>query len=377
MTDLTQDTDLASGNATSLDDLEGLGLVSRERRAALAAVAERYPIGLTRMIAGLIDPSDPADPIARQFLPDPAELEVMPFEKADPIGDEAFSPVAGIVHRYPDRVLLKLLHACPVYCRFCFRREVVGPGAAAHLSPEALDQAFAYIAARPAIWEVVLTGGDPLMLSLRRLEEVIARLAAVAHVRILRIHTRVPAVDPARIGDALVAALRACGKGVYVVLHANHPRELSPEARAACARFVDAGIPMLSQSVLLAGVNDDIATLEALMRAFVETRIKPYYLHQLDPAPGTSRFHVPIARGRALMRELLGRTSGLCRPDYMLDIPGGFGKVPIGPTFLEEAPEGAVSIEDIRGVKHAYPAQESSAQEPPVAPRSPPCGDTP
>jgi len=340
----------------SAADLVASGLVPEERRREIETVAERYAIGLTPTIAGLIDRADPADPIARQFVPDPAELHAMPWEKADPIGDAAFSPVEGIVHRYPDRVLLKLLHSCPVYCRFCFRREVVGPGSPSHLAPEVLDRAFAYVAARPAIWEVILTGGDPLALSLRRLEDVTARLAAIEHVKIVRIHTRVPAVDPTRITEALVALLGSCGKTVYVVLHANHPRELSVEARAACARLVDAGIPMLSQSVLLAGVNDDLATLEALMRAFVAARIKPYYLHQLDPAPGTARFHVPIARGQGLMRALLGRVSGLCRPDYMLDLPGGFGKVPIGPSYLGPASQAdSLAVEDYLGRTHSYP----------------------
>jgi lysine 2,3-aminomutase len=352
------DTMTATGrNLSSAEDLVAAGLVPEDRRDEIEKVAERYAIGLTPTIAELIDRTDPTDPIARQFIPDPAELETALWEKADPIGDAAFSPVEGIVHRYPDRVLLKLLHVCPVYCRFCFRRETVGPASPTHFAPEILDAAFAYIAVRPAIWEVILTGGDPLMLSLRRLEEVTARLAAISHVKVLRIHTRVPAVDPARITDALVALLRSCGKTVYVVLHANHPRELSAQAREACARLVDAGIPMLSQSVLLAGVNDDVATLDALMRAFVEARIKPYYLHQLDRAPGTARFHVPIERGRALVRALLGRVSGLCRPEYMLDLPGGFGKVPIGPSYLSETSrEGAAEIRDTLGRTHIYHA---------------------
>jgi lysine 2,3-aminomutase len=346
---------------TSAADLVGAGLVPETRRGEIERVAARFAIGITPTIASLIDRADPADPIARQFVPDPAELVAAPFEKADPIGDAAFSPVEGIVHRYPDRVLLKLLHICPVYCRFCFRREVVGPGSPTHLAPEVLDKAFAYIAARPAIWEVILTGGDPLMLSLRRLEEVLARLAAIAHVKVLRIHTRVPAVAPERVTEALVALLRSCGKTVYVVLHANHPRELSPQARTAVARIVDTGIPMLSQSVLLSGVNDDLATLEALMRAFVEARIKPYYLHQLDPAPGTARFTVPIERGQALMRGLLGLVSGLCRPEYMLDIQGGFGKVPIGPSYLAEAPGGdTLVVEDYLGGRHNLALPEVS-----------------
>lgn len=355
---------LAGPVLRSAADLIAAGLAPEAKRAALDLVGQAYAIGLTEAVVGLIDPTDPNDPIARQFVPDPAELAIRPEERADPIGDAAFSPVEGVVHRYPDRVLLKLLHICPVYCRFCFRREVVGPGGPTHLSPQALDAAFAYVAAHPEIWEAILTGGDPLMLSPRRLDEIMARLDGISHVKIVRLHTRVPIADPAAITERLVASLTGSSKTVYVALHANHPRELSAEARAACARIVDAGIPMLSQSVLLAGVNDDLETLEALMRAFVEARVKPYYLHHLDLAPGTAHFRVPIAKGRELMRGLLGRLSGLCRPAYMLDLPGGHGKAPIGPNYLAETQrEGLYRVEDYAGTSHLYPPRQA-----PVAP---------
>lgn len=241
----------------TVDDLQRASLVDGQNAASLEAVAERYAIALTPAIAALIDRTDPDDPIARQFVPDMAELVVTPEERADPIGDAAHSPVTGIVHRYPDRVLLKAVHVCPVYCRFCFRREMVGPQGMGTLDAGELDAAFDYIRAHPEIWEVILTGGDPLVLSPRRLEELLAGLAAIDHVKIVRFHTRVPVVDPQKIDAALVAALKASGKTVYVALHANHPRELTADARAACARLVDAGIVMVSQSVLLKGVNDD------------------------------------------------------------------------------------------------------------------------
>ena len=241
-------------------------------------------------------------------------------------------------------------HACAVYCRFCFRRETVGPTAAKSLSPKALDAALAYIAARPEIWEVILTGGDPLILSPRRLAALMQRLSAIDHVKVIRLHSRVPAADPGRITPALVEALKASGKAVYVALHADHPRELTSAARAACAKLVDAGIPMLGQTVLLAGVNDDPETLGALMRAMVESRIKPYYLHHPDHAPGTSHFRTSIAEGQAVMRGIRGRFSGLCQPTYVLDIPGGHGKVPIGPAYLEYG-----EVEDPCGRRRAYP----------------------
>ncbi len=329
------------------------GLVPEEQRQVIEETGVRYATGITGAIANLIDRNDPADPIARQFIPDPAELIRHPEEMDDPTGDEAFTPVKGIVHRYPDRVLLKLLHICPVYCRFCFRRMTVGQGDSAPLSSQALAEAMNYIAERPAIWEVILTGGDPLALSLRRLAGVMRRLERIAHVKILRLHTRVPVVDPAKVTPDLPKILLASEKTVYIALHVNHPRELSEPARAACARLIDAGIPMVSQSVLLAGVNDNIDTLTKLMRAFVEARIKPYYFHQLDPAPGTAHFRVPIEKGQELMRQLRGRVSGLCQPHYMLDIPGGHGKSPIGPNYLtKSACSGAYRIEDYRGRPH-------------------------
>jgi len=227
----------------------------------------------------------------------------------------------------------------------------VGPGAAQALDGPALDAALAYIESRPEIWEVILTGGDPLVLSPRRLKAAMARLSAIEHVRIVRLHTRLPVVDPEAVTPELVDALKCAGKAVYVALHANHPRELTPEARAACARLIDAGLPMISQTVLLKGVNDDVETLGALMRAFVETRVKPYYLHHPDLAPGTSHLRLSIAEGQALMRALRGRWSGLCQPLYVLDIPGGHGKVPVGPEYLH-----GEEVEDPNGVRRGYPA---------------------
>lgn len=337
-----------------LSELSEAGLIDADKRAALERVAAQYAVAITPAMNGLIDAADPNDPIARQFVPDPAELEARPEETADPIGDQAHSPVEGIVHRYPDRVLLKLTHVCAVYCRFCFRREMIGPGEQP-LTAEQLDAALSYIAAHSEIWEVILTGGDPLVLSPRRLKQVVGRLSAIEHVKIVRVHTRVPVADPARVTPELVRALKAEGKATYVVLHANHPRELTGAAREACARFVDAGIPMLSQSVLLAGVNDDPQTLGALMRALVECRIKPYYLHHGDLAPGTSHLRTSIERGQELMRTLRGHLSGLCQPSYVLDIPGGHGKSPIGPNYLTAEAPGRYHVEDYQGATHCYP----------------------
>ncbi len=334
------------------------GFASGEALLALEKVASRYAVAITPDVAALIDPNDPDDPIARQYLPDARELETQPSENADPIGDHAHSPVEGIVHRYPDRVLFKLVHVCAVYCRFCFRREMVGPGKETALSAQAYTRALDYIRAHPQIWEVILTGGDPLMLSARRLTQIMADLAAIDHVKIIRIHTRIPVADPSRIVDETISALRQNGATTWLALHANHPREFTPQARAACARIVDAGIPMVSQSVLLRGVNDDAQTLEKLMRVFVECRIKPYYLHHGDLAPGTSHLRTTLAEGQALMRALRGHVSGLCQPDYVLDIPGGHGKSPAGSAYVSgagETPGGTnYRIVDYCGDVHHY-----------------------
>ncbi|WP_442885736.1 lysine-2,3-aminomutase-like protein [Caulobacter sp. CCNWLW153] len=334
----------------SASALADAGLVAADRLPALERVAAQYAVAITPDMAQLIDEADPFDPIARQFVADEAELVTLPAERADPIGDFAHSPVEGIVHRYPDRVLLKPTHTCAVYCRFCFRREMVGPEGLKTLSPAELDAAFAYIAARPQIWEVIVTGGDPFVLSPRRIADLMDRLEAIEHVKVVRFHTRIPSVDPEAVTPELVAALKRGSKAVYVALHANHARELTPAARAACARLVDAGVPMIGQTVLLKGVNDDPESLGALMRALVETRVKPYYLHQGDLAPGTSHLRTTVEEGQALMKAIRGRYSGLCQPTYVLDIPDGHGKVPIGPNYLD-----AGAVEDPRGQTHAYP----------------------
>lgn len=334
-----------------LDELAAAGLLTPDD--GLESVAGRYAVAVTPTLAGLVDRDDPNDPIARQFVPDVRELETRPEERDDPIGDHAHSPVPGIVHRYPDRVLLKLVGVCAVYCRFCFRREMVGPGAETNLSDEALETALAYVAAHAEIWEVVLTGGDPLVVAPRRLAGLMARLGAIPHVKIVRFHTRVPIAAPERVTASLVEALRAPGITTYVAVHANHARELGAEARTALARLADSGVALVGQSVLLAGVNDHADTLAALFRALVECRVKPYYLHHPDLAPGTAHFRLPIARGQELMRALRGRVSGLALPTYVLDIPGGHGKVPVGPSYLDATPEGW-SVTDYCGGVHAY-----------------------
>ena len=325
------------------EDLAAAGLIPAERVADIARTEARYAVSITPPMRALIEAPD--DPIGLQFIPDPAELATAPYERADPIGDDALSPIKGIVHRYPDRALLKPILACPVYCRFCFRREHVGPDGGL-LSDAELQAAYAWLAERPAIQEVILTGGDPLMLSPRRLGGIVAALSAIPHIQTIRVHSRIPVADPAHVTHALAAALRT-DRAMWVVIHANHAREFMPEARAAIRRLQSEAIPVLGQSVLLRGVNDSAEALEALFRAMLRARVKPYYLHQLDPAPGTSRFHVPIEEGQRILRALRGRVTGLAWPTYVLDIPGGYGKVPVGPDYLD-----AESVRDPWGGAH-------------------------
>ena len=332
-------------------DLAAAGLVAPEDMEATDAVAARYSVAIPPALADLIDPNDPNDPIARQFVPDPAELDDAPDELDDPIGDAAHSPIKGLVHRYPDRVLLMPTLSCPVYCRYCFRRDRVGRADGAP-APADIDAALAYIGERPEIREVILTGGDPLSLSDARLAALLGRLDAIPHLTNIRIHTRVPVAQPDRIGAGLLAALQT-KTPVWMAIHCNHPRELTDEVAAACDRLTRAGVPLLSQTVLLKGVNADIDTLTELMRRLVACRIRPYYLHHPDRAKGTARFRISLEEGRKLVDVLRGNVSGLCQPTYVVDLPGGHGKVPAqGPRAV---PDGdGWTLTDHAGARHGW-----------------------
>ncbi len=342
-------------------ELAAAGMVTASDVPDLEAVSARYATAIPPALARLI--AEYGDPIARQFVPSIQELNASPEERADPVGDHTHSPLKGIVHRYPDRVLLMPTLACAVYCRFCFRRETVGDGT---LSTDEMTAALDYIRATPSIWEVLLTGGDPLVLSPRRIGEIVAALDDIPHVKVIRIHSRVPVAAPERINDELVAALKLTRKAVYVGAHCNHAAELTAGAVAACARLADAGIPLLAQTVLLKGVNDTSEDLENLFRALVAARIKPYYLHQLDYAPGTSHFRVPLERGQALIQGLRGKVSGLALPTYILDIPGGAGKVPVDSSYFSPEGDGTYIVRepitrDSAGGQHSYPPKHTSA----------------
>ena len=337
-----------AGEDSTLRDAGALvaaGMVPASDLAAIAEVAARYAVAITPAVRALIAAF--GEPMARQYVPDVAELVTAPHEASDPIGDAAFSPVKGIVHRYADRALLKPLLVCPVYCRFCFRREHVGPEGGV-LSLAELEAAVDWVRGATGVREVILTGGDPLMLSPRRLSWIVKALSGIAHVETVRVHSRVPVADPGRVTEALAAALET-DRAMWLVVHANHAGEFSAAARGAIRRVQARAVPVLGQSVLLRGVNDSVDGLEALFRAMLGARVKPYYLHQLDAAPGTARFHVPVAEGLALLEGLRGRVTGLAWPTYVLDVPGGLGKVPLGPAYVEA--DGRVR--DLAGGRHA------------------------
>jgi lysine 2,3-aminomutase len=337
---------------TSVDALVTHGVVAPDAGASLRRVEENFSIRLTPETFRQMRSLDARDPVYAQYVPSTDELHVGDGELLDPIGDDTFEKVKGITHRYPDRVLLKPTHTCQVYCRFCFRREKVGQADEA-LNQEELAAALDYIARTPEIWEVILSGGDPLILSDRRLQMILDRLGQMEHVGVIRFHTRIPVVEPQRITDSLVTTLKG-HTAVYIVIHINHPNELTDAVKAGLSRLCDAGIPLLAQTVLLKGVNNDVEVLAKLMRDLVRARVKPYYLHHLDKAKGTGHFRCPVEEGQKLMRALRGRLSGLCQPTYVLDIPGGLGKVPIGPVYLTPDGEESYIVRDYLGESHSY-----------------------
>ncbi|MEM8972383.1 MAG: lysine-2,3-aminomutase-like protein [Pseudomonadota bacterium] len=329
---------------TSIPGLIDAGLLSVDSPAAIEQLAAKYAVAITPAVAKNIDIADPADPLAKQFVPSLNELVTHPAETPDPISDEPFSPVKGIVHRYPDRALLKVVNICPVYCRFCFRREMVGPSQGVGLSASEIDTALTYIANTPAISEIIFTGGDPFVLSPRRLADLTSKMSSIPSIRKIRWHTRVPMVMPEKVDTNLVEALSAPGRAVRVAIHANHPNEFTDQAMEACQALESAGFELLSQSVLLKGINDCSSTIAALMMKYSEAGARPYYLHHGDLAPGTSHFRTTIADGMSLMRELAEAVPDTMHPKYILDVPGGSGKVELNTHNCHQQPDGSYLI---------------------------------
>lgn len=329
---------------TTVDELAKAGLVDTADMSRLRHVAKDFRIRITPAM----QKTSPG--VAAQFVPNPQELMVRPEELTDPIGDLTYSPVPGLTHRYPDRAILHVTQTCHVYCRFCFRRETVGT--TGPLPHDQLATAFEYITKTPALRELILTGGDPMTLSPRRMSAIISRIDAIPHIEIIRLHSRTPIVSPESI-PALLPLLR-CRAAMFLVIHINHPDELTSEARDAIASLAGAGVVLLSQSVLLRGINDNVGTLAQLFRALTALRITPYYLHHCDLARGTSHFRTTIKEGLALMTALRGNLSGVAIPRYVLDLPGGFGKVTLDSDAVSEDGPGRWRIRDWKGNIHDY-----------------------
>lgn len=327
-------------------ELLDAGLISSQQKEAIDKVNKYYAIAVPPLLASRIQNQN--DPIARQVIPSLSELKETPGEVADPIGDERFSPLKGLVHRYEDRVLIKPILICPLYCRFCFRREQVGHKQDSVLDIASWEKIFDYVKDHQEIREVILSGGDPLMLSPRRLSWIFQELDNIRHIKLIRLHTRVPIAMPERVNEALLKVLEDSLKSVWVAIHTNHVKEFSQPACDAFKRLTQVGVALVGQTVLLKNVNDNVSALEALFCKMLDYKIKPYYLHQLDKAPGTDHFHVPVQRGLKLLEALRGRVTGLAWPTYVYDIPGGFGKVPLGPSYLK----GDDQVRDPKGQWH-------------------------
>lgn len=314
---------------------------------------DRFRMAITPYYASLMDPGDPCCPIRMQAVPSIKETYISPQEMLDPLNEEHDSPVKNIVHRYPDRVLLLVTHTCAMYCRHCTRRRVVGEEDR-FITQAELDAAVAYIERNPHIRDVLISGGDPLTMGDAALERIIGRLRAIEHVEIIRIGTRVPVVLPMRITPALLRMLRKY-QPVWINTHFNHPKELTAEAVAACAAIVDAGIPLGNQSVLLRGVNDNADTMKELLLKLVKARIRPYYLYQCDMSQGLSHFRTRVETGIQIMQSLTGNISGYALPRYVIDAPGGGGKIPINPEYVISMNDSEVVMRNYEGRTFKYP----------------------
>jgi lysine 2,3-aminomutase len=315
---------------TKLEELAALLPFPAEERELRREVLRDFRMGITPYYLALVDPDDPADPILRQVAPALEEYVFRDVGEEDPLAEEAHSPVPGITHRYPDRVLMVISNACAIYCRYCTRKRIMYEDA---LPDVDIDRMVEYVARTPAVRDVVVSGGDPLIHGTRRLEGILEKLRAIPHLEIIRIGTRVPVSLPQRV-DAELCEMLARYHPLWINVHFNHPRELTPEAAAACDRLSRAGIPLNNQTVLLRGVNDDVETMRALCTGLMKMRVRPYYLYQCDPIRGGEHFRTPISKGIEIVEGLRGHTSGLAVPTYVVDAPGGGGKIPVGPDYL-------------------------------------------
>jgi lysine 2,3-aminomutase len=347
----------------TLRQLERMVAVTEAERAAILRHEGPLPIGVTPYYMSLIDPSNPSQGLRRTTIPTLAEFDRTPGEQDDPLGEDAHSPVPGLVHRYPDRVLLLVTNFCSVYCRYCTRARLVGASGERALRKADIDGAIDYIAATPAVRDCLISGGDPLSLDEERLEYVLSRLRSIPHLEFIRIGSKQPVVQPMRVTPTLTKMLRRYHP-LWMSLHFTHPDEVTPEVAEACGRLADAGIPLGSQTVLLKGVNDDVATLKKLFHALLKIRVRPYYLYQCDPISGSSHFRTTVDKGLELIAQMRGYTTGYAVPNYVVDAPGGGGKIAMLPDAVVGRDGDNLLLRNFAGEQCRYPDPDGTLGKP-------------
>jgi lysine 2,3-aminomutase len=342
----------------SLEALERYVPLTADERAGVQETQAIFRMGISPYYLSLIDPEHPFCPVRMQSIPARAEARVRPGELADPLGEDKTRPEEAIVHKYPDRVLFLALDTCSVYCRHCTRRRIT-KGGEAELSKEQMRRGIEYIRRHPEVRDVLISGGDPFLLTEARLEELLAPLSEIPHVEMIRIGTRIPVCLPMRVTDALARTLRRYAP-VYVVTHFNHPKEITPEAREACERLVDHGVPVENQAVLMRRLNSDARIIKELSHRLLRIRVRPYYLHQMDVAEGCEHLRTPLAKGIEILEQLRGHTTGLAVPHLAVDLPGGGGKVTLQPDYVVERAKDQTVFRNFKGERYAYPEPEET-----------------
>ncbi len=342
-----------SNRIRTVEDLARIIRLSKDEVSAIGRHTGPLPVGVGPYYASLLDEQNPVQPLRRTVVPVNAEYARSPGELDDPLGEDGDSPVPGLVHRYPDRVLFLATGICSTYCRYCTRSRLVGASGEKSVRKSHLEQAIAYIEATPTIRDVLISGGDPLSLDDDKLDWLLARLRRIPHVEFLRMGTKMPSVLPQRITPAFTRMLKRYQP--WLSIHFTHPDELTPEVTEACGRLADAGIPLGSQTVLLKGVNDEVDTLRQLFQGLLKIRVKPYYLYQCDPISGSAHFHTPVEKGLEIMRGLRGHTTGYAVPTYVIDAPGGGGKIPLLPDYVVGRDGDDLLLKNFQGVVYRYP----------------------
>lgn len=337
----------------TLPEAERFLLLSDDERDAIVRGGDLLPFAITPYYLSLLDAEDPQQPLRRTVMPSTGEFVRAPGEADDPLGEDGHSPVPGLVHRYPDRVLLLALDFCSTYCRYCTRSRVVGQGELAPSEPR-LEKIFHYLENSPQVRDVLVSGGDPLAMSDDRLDWILGRLRAIPHIEFVRLGTKMPAVLPQRITPALCRVLRKYHP-LWMSLHFTHPDECTPESYQACTRLADAGIPLGSQTVLLKGVNDNVETMKDLVHGLLQMRVRPYYLYQCDPISGSSHFRTPVSKGIEIIHGLRGYTTGYAVPNYVIDAPGGGGKIPLQPQYVVGRDGDDLLLQNFEGHLYRYP----------------------